>query len=175
MRATRARGVGGILTVVVLAACGTSALSPFAVDDVWARATPNGLGALYATVTTDHDDMLVDVVVDREIAGIVELHEVINDDGVMRMQQVAGIPVSRGNKRVLRPGDYHVMLRALPRMLGAGETFTVTFIFASGRTLQSEAHVRTITDDTMSHDTMHEMDTHATPMSDEIRHGIPKG
>jgi len=137
------------VTAIVLAACGTSSSSPFAVDDVWARSTPNGLGAVYATLTTDQDDELVGAIVDAAVAGGVELHEVINDDGVMRMQQVAGIPVSAREARMLRPGDYHVMLLELPRMLDEGETFTVTFMFASGRTLQAEAQVRVIEDDTM--------------------------
>jgi hypothetical protein len=39
----------------------------------------------------------------------------------------------------------------MPQMLEPGETFTVTFFFASGRTLEAEAQVRVIEDDTMSH------------------------
>lgn len=164
------------VTAVVLAACGTSSTSPFAVDDVWARSTPNGLGAVYATFTTDQDDELVDAVVDAAVAGQVELHEVTNDDGVMRMQQVVGIPVSAGEARMLRPGDYHVMLLELPRMLEEGETFSVTFMFASGRTLQAEAQVRTIEDDTMSQShSMTDMGHDRTSMSGGSSQGMPRG
>ncbi|MEX2533158.1 MAG: copper chaperone PCu(A)C [Nitriliruptoraceae bacterium] len=164
------------LTSVVLVACSTSSTSSFAVDDVWARSTPNGLGAVYATFTTDQDDELVDVSVDAAVAAVAELHEVINDDGVMRMQQVAGIPVSASEARVLRPGDYHVMLLDLPRMLEEGETFTVTFTFASGRTLQAEAQVRTIEDDTMSQDhSMTDMDEDEAPMSGGNSQEMPRG
>lgn len=170
----------GVWLSVLLAACSGGETTAFAVDDVWARSTPNGLGALYATFTTDQDDEIVDVVVDADVAGIVELHEVLNDDGVMRMQQVTAIPVSTTEPRVLRPGDYHVMLLELPQMLNEGTTFPVTFLFASGRSLQAEAQVRTIEDDTMSHGSMsamteHDMKEDETPMSGGATHVMPRG
>ncbi len=163
MRKNRAVGLA-VLLAVGLAACGGGETATFAVDDVWARSTPNGLGAVYATFTTDQDDELVDAIVDASIAAVVELHEVINDDGVMRMRQVSGVPMVRGEERLLRPGDYHVMLLDMPQMLEPGETFTVTFFFASGRTLEAEAQVRVIEDDTMPHG--HSMSDHGHSMTD---------
>jgi len=61
-------------------------------------------------------------------------------------------------------------------MLEEGEMFTVTFTFASGRTLQAEAQVRTIEDDTMSQDHgMTDMDKDEAPMSGGSTHGMPRG
>jgi periplasmic copper chaperone A len=149
MRATFGGFVVGVSLLLV--ACSGGQTASFAVEDVWARSTPNGLGAVYGTFTTDVDDALVDVRLDPALAGRVELHEVLNDDGVMRMRQVTAVSVLAREPRVLRPGDYHVMLFDLPQMLVEGETFTVTFVFASGRTLTADAQVRLIEDDTMPH------------------------
>lgn len=144
--------------MLALAACASDEAAAFGVTDVWARSTPNGLGAVYATFTTDADDELVSAEVNPDVASRVELHEVVNDDGVMRMQQVGSIPVTTAEGRMLRPGDYHVMLLDLPQMLAEGDTFDVTFVFASGRTLTAPAEVRLIEDDTMSHGDMHDHD-----------------
>lgn len=176
MQTVRFRALG--VLALLLSACsgGATATYEFAVDDVWARATPNNLGAVYATITTDVDDELIDVQVDTAIAQSVELHEVVNDAGVMRMQQVGAVPVSASEPRQLRPGDYHVMLIDMPDMLTPGTTFSVTFVFASGRTIDATAEVRTVEDDTMPHGhgmpaMPHDDDDHDTPMP----HGMPRG
>lgn len=168
-----------VVTFVLAACSGTETVTAqLAVGDVWARSTPNNLGAVYATFTSDVDDELVDAQVEETIAGTVELHEVVNDGGVMRMQQVPAVPVQAGEARELRPGDYHVMLIDMVEMLPPGTTFPITFVFASGRTLEATAEVRMIEDDTMSHghhmehhDHDHHDHDHETPM----HHGMPRG
>lgn len=148
----RTRVLGMVLVLLVAAVtfgCAGAETHTFAVTDVWARSTPNGLGAVYGTFTTDVDDELVAADVDGVIAGRVELHEVIDVDGVMRMQQVTGIPLSRTQQLTLKPGDFHVMMLEMPQMLAEGATFPVTFTFASGRTLTAEAIVRATEDDAM--------------------------
>ncbi len=84
---------------------------PVQVDKAWARATAAGAmsGGIFLTVTdTGAPDRLVGA--STPAAATAELHETVNDNGVMRMRPVAGLPLETGGTVVLKPGSYHVML-----------------------------------------------------------------
>jgi len=137
---------------LALAACGgeTGGLT---VEDPWVRSNPNGLGAAYMVLTAPADDELVSASVDPSIAGTVEVHEVVMDDGMMRMQEVAGIPLPAGEAVTLEPGGYHVMLLEMPAMLEPGTDVDVTLVLASGAEVTVTAEVRASTmDDDMDMD-----------------------
>ncbi|NLS12496.1 copper chaperone PCu(A)C [Vibrio sp. SM6] len=57
----------------------------------------------------------------------VELHTVIEKDGVMTMQQITRLRVDEG-RTTLKPGGYHLMLTKLKRSIKAGETYPVTLM-----------------------------------------------
>ncbi len=105
------------------------------VDAAFLRAAPPNAPVLggYAVITNagQEDDTLIAAV--TEAAGRVELHEMILEDDVMRMREVAGgIPVPAGGTVVLRPGGLHLMLMAPTGAAAVGETRDVTLTFASG-------------------------------------------
>jgi copper(I)-binding protein len=63
----------------------------------------------------------------------VELHEHINDDGVMRMREVdGGFVVSEDQPLQMKPGGFHIMLIGLSDPLMAETDITLTLGFASG-------------------------------------------
>ena len=125
---------------LLLAACSASA--ELTVEDPWVRSNPNGMGAAYMVITAPEDDELVAASVDPSIAGTVEVHEVAMQDGAMRMQEVAGIPLPAGEAVALEPGGYHLMLLDMPRVLAAGTEVDVTLTFASGTEVTVTAVVR---------------------------------
>ena len=125
---------------LLLAACSASA--ELTVEDPWVRSNPNGMGAAYMVITAPEDDELVAASVDPSIAGTVEVHEVVMQDGAMRMQEVAGIPLPAGEAVALEPGGYHLMLLDMPRVLAAGTEVDVTLTFASGTEVTVTAVVR---------------------------------
>jgi copper(I)-binding protein len=53
----------------------------------------------------------------------------VNDNGVMRMRPVPGLPLETGKPVVLKPGSYHVMLMGLKQQLKPGDSFPVTLTF----------------------------------------------
>lgn len=59
----------------------------------------------------------------------IELHTVKMDGHVMTMQQVKGINVPPGEKAVLAPGGYHLMLFDAVKRFKDGESFPVTLTF----------------------------------------------
>lgn len=66
------------------------------------------------------------------VAGIVELHTHIHDNGVMRMRKIKQIDLPTGQAVSLQPGGLHVMLLGLNRDLKPGEQVEITLGFKDG-------------------------------------------
>ena len=94
-----------------------------AVSNAWARATPGTAttGAAYVTITDNGSpDRLTGF--STPVAGTAQLHEMKTVNGVMKMREVAGIPLQTGKPVTLAPGGYHVMLTRLKHPLKEGDT-----------------------------------------------------
>ncbi len=114
----------GLATVALADEAGVKA------TDAWARATTASAktGGVFLTLSADDvTDRLVSA--SSPAAKIVELHETVNDGGVMRMRPVERLVVEDGQKVVLKPGGLHIMLMGLTRPLNRGETFPITLTF----------------------------------------------
>ena len=140
MRRRTARLLAAVALSTLLVACSTDA--GVTVEDPWVRSNPNGLGAVYMVLTVPEADELVAASVDPSIAGTVEVHEVLMQDGMMRMQEVAGIPLPAGEPVALEPGGYHIMLLEMPVVLDPGTEVELVLTFASGTELPVTATVR---------------------------------
>lgn len=130
----------GLLTMNAIA--GQRALH---VVDAWARATPAvaPVAGGYLTVTNDGDapDRLLGV--ESTIAKRIEIHEMRNDAGVMRMRRITdGLPLPAHGRLELKPGGYHLMLIGPGRALVTGETFKATLVFEHGGRLPATFVVR---------------------------------
>lgn len=119
--------------------------SDISLDHVWARASAGNAttGAAYLTVT-DHGrpDRLVGV--STPVAATAELHETINDNGVMKMRPVAGIALEPGKPVKFLPGGYHVMLTGLKSPLKAGDSFPLTLAFEHAQPITVTATVEAV-------------------------------
>ena len=69
--------------------------------------------------------------VDSPIAGAAQLHEHVNKDGLMKMQQVPTVDIPAGGVVTFAPMAYHVMLLDLKdrSKLTDGQTFPLTLHF----------------------------------------------
>ena len=140
-----------LLLVVVLVACGgqTADTPPAAndelvVDNVTANLTlPTTSGAVYMRITngTDQDDALLGAIVPG--CGLVELHEMVMDGDVMRMNPVEGgqIPIPAGQTVMLERGGLHVMCMEKTGTYAVGDTVPVTLQFANAGTIDVSAEV----------------------------------
>jgi copper(I)-binding protein len=63
----------------------------------------------------------------------VELHNMIDDNGIMRMREVKSIPIKAGDHVSLTPQGYHIMLMDLTKPLMAGETIELTLHFKNAK------------------------------------------
>ena len=70
----------------------------------------------------------------RGCGAAVELHESINDNGVMKMEpHPEGFEIPAGGTLELKPGGKHVMLLGLVKPLAVGDTIELTLNFEGQR------------------------------------------
>ncbi|HEY2132135.1 MAG TPA: copper chaperone PCu(A)C, partial [Acetobacteraceae bacterium] len=125
--------VASLLAVSPAMAQNSAAPSPssVAVQNAWARATTRNAqsGGIFLTLTDKGaPDRLVGVT--TPVAAMAQLHQSVNDNGVMKMDAVPALDLPPGKPVELKPGGYHIMLMGLKQQLKPGDTFPVTLNFA---------------------------------------------
>lgn len=85
-----------------------------------------GGGYMTITNTGESADVLVGVKADFPR---VEIHESVEEDGVMKMNHVGRIEIPAGETVELKPGGYHVMFMGLSEPLEEGGTIPATLVF----------------------------------------------
>lgn len=125
--------------VALVTLCGTaraqqapaSTGAAIAVESPWARATPPSAptGAIYFTLhNAGHgDDRLI--AASTPAAKKAELHTHLMEGDIMRMREVAAVPVPAGKDVRFVPGGYHVMLMGLNHPLKQGDKVELTLTF----------------------------------------------
>jgi copper(I)-binding protein len=119
-------------------------------DAPWARAASGGghgggmkgNGAVYVKISNHGQGADAVVSAASDAAQTVELHEVVNDAGVMRMRPVPRIDVPAGATVELKPGGYHIMLLGLRSDLKPGTAVKVTVTLEKAGPVTLEAPVR---------------------------------
>ncbi len=115
------------LAALALAAAANAQVT---VKDPWVRATvpqQKATGA-FMQLTAAQDVKLV--AGSSPVAGVVEIHEMVMDNNVMKMREVpGGLPLSAGKTVDLKPGGYHVMLMDLKGQIKDGDTVPVSLVF----------------------------------------------
>lgn len=114
------------------------------VGDPHVRLAPPGARATGAFMALKNDGAepahLVSAASDA--ARVVELHDHINDGGVMRMRQIKEIIVPAKGETLLKPGSYHVMLIDMKAPLKEGDHVVITLEFSDGSRKEVHATVR---------------------------------
>ena len=150
---SRASSACVLLGSLALAACAERAeripaatTADLSIHDAYAPASAApDVGSLYFTVVSGGtvEDTLVQI---RIVAGHAELHDVVTEDGLTRMQHVPALAIPAGGTVRLEPGGYHVMLTALPGPLVVGDTLSVTLQFSRTPSVTFSVPVLTYTD-----------------------------
>lgn len=133
------------IVALLCAAVGTSALAGgIVVVDPYIRMVPQGVpttGAFMLIKNTGNTDRKL-LRVDSPIAKSVELHNHVNDNGVMRMRPVKEIELKAKGQAELKPGSFHVMLIDLTKVLQEGEKVPMTLSFDDGSNEKLDATVK---------------------------------
>ncbi len=125
------------LAVVLLAATpalgqttGVQQAATIQVQNAWARATTPAAqaGGVFLTITDrGAPDRMLSAA--TPVAATAELHETIDDHGVMKMRPVPALPLPTGTAVELKPGSYHIMLMGLKQQLKPGDSFPIVLNF----------------------------------------------
>jgi copper(I)-binding protein len=102
------------------------------VVNVRARPAPleEGNGAVFLTVLNGLDKAVRLASISGTAAGAIELHETVNENGVMKMEpHPEGFEIPAGDTLELAPGGKHVMLLGLTKPLAVGDSFDLTLNF----------------------------------------------
>lgn len=116
---------------------------------------------MFGEIVNDGSAEVVLVGGSSDVAGMVEIHEVVEG----QMQAIAGgLTVAAGSTAVLEPGGNHIMLMKLSKTLAVGDEVTVTLTFKDGSTLTVTAPVKTVAGGDESYEESGEM-SHGDDMS----------
>ena len=120
-----------LLASVAILALNAWAQSNVKIEDAWVRGTvaqQKATGA-FMRLTAQRDARLV--AASSPAAGVVEIHEMSMDQGVMKMRAIAGLDLPAGKTVELKPGGYHVMLMDLKAPVAADQPVPLTLVFES--------------------------------------------
>lgn len=112
-----------------LALAALSSTAQVTVSEPWVRATvpqQKATGA-FMKLQSAQDAKLVSA--KSAVAGVVEVHEMAMDAGVMKMRAVDSLALPMGKAVDLKPGGYHVMLMDLKSQLKDGDAVPLTLTF----------------------------------------------
>lgn len=140
---------------------GNAAAADLDVKDPWVRGTVPAQKVTGAFMQFSSQGGVSIVGAASPAAGVVEIHEMAMDGGVMKMRAVQRLDVPPGRPVELKPGSYHVMLIDLRKPLVAGEVVPITLkVEGKDRKVEAvevKAAVRalTATAPAMNHEHMH--------------------
>jgi periplasmic copper chaperone A len=128
----------------LFAAAAVAQATDVQITSAWARATPGGAqtAAAYVSLEAPAGDKLTGA--STPAAQKAEIHEMSMDNGVMKMRPVDGVDLPPGEKVMLKPGGYHIMLTGLAKPLVEGESFPLTLDFAKAGARQVTVSVQKV-------------------------------
>lgn len=139
-----------------LAACGsdddddaaTSGDSAITVEDPWVKANTEEqqkMTGAFGTIVNSSDTDLTVVSADTSASDYTELHEVVEMDGKMVMQEKdGGFVVPAGGEHVLEPGNDHVMIMKQSEPIKPGDEVEITLVLDDDTTYTYSAQARDV-------------------------------
>ena len=131
------------ITAVVLGIATSASAQTVTVKDAWVRASVQGqsaTGAFMSITATDTTRLMGGV---SPVAGVVEVHEMKMDGGVMKMRAVeGGLEIAAGKTVELKSGGYHVMLMDLKAALPKASTVPLTLVFKDAKGVESRLELK---------------------------------
>jgi len=134
-----------LLAVGALTACSSNATEDNAataspvtecaltVTDPWVKATDEEMTAAFGVVENAGDADITITSATSPAAGMVEIHEVVDQDGQMVMQpKEGGLLVPAAGSAQLKPGADHLMLMELSAPIKAGDEVEITAVCSTG-------------------------------------------
>lgn len=134
-----------VLTAALLFSSGVlaAAADNVSVQDPYVRLAPPGAPttAAFMVLKNGGDKDVKVVKADNPASKVTEIHNHINDGGVMRMRQVQAVEIKAKGEAVLKPGGLHIMLIDLKAPMKEGDVVPITLSFDDGSSKKVDATV----------------------------------
>ena len=114
--------------------------SPLTLKDGWAKAAQRSqMTAGFGTLRNPTRSSIRIIGAYSPYADVLQLHQTVQEDGAMSMQQkIGGFVIPAGGMLELKPGGNHVMFMKLTRPIKAGSLVPVTFVTSDGGLLRAK-------------------------------------
>ena len=111
----------------------TTSKSPLTMTDGWAKAADSGMSAGFGMLKNPTTKPIRVIGAYTTTSPVVQLHEVVDKDGAMVMQQkMGGFVIPAGGMLELKPGGNHMMFMKIAKPITAGSTVPITLVTADG-------------------------------------------
>jgi len=122
------------------------------VTNAWVQAMPPAQTstAAYMTITNDSALQAVLTSASSDIAGAVEIHQMSEANGMMKMAMVPNISIPSKLSVTLKPGGFHIMLINLKKSVNKGDIVPITLHFQDGSDIVVKAEVKAQQEDNSS-------------------------
>lgn len=138
MATDRAISSSGLTATTTAASSRMLVAAQIVVSDAHARAVapgqPNSAVFMQLQNNDTQDHTLISA--SSEVAAAVELHNHVNEGGVMKMRQVDKIDLPAGKIVALKSGGLHIMLIGLKKPLKLGEAIELSLSFEDNSSLK---------------------------------------
>lgn len=128
-----------LLLALLLSGCAswTQTQSRLSVEEGWVRLMPPVApnSAAYFTLNNQGKTAVDLIAVESDVAGVLELHTIVEEGELRRMQQLQKVTVPAQGSVQFKPGSYHVMLIGLKKPLQENQIVPLTLRFVSGESL----------------------------------------
>ncbi|WP_223879652.1 copper chaperone PCu(A)C [Dechloromonas sp. CZR5] len=113
------------------------------VQDPYVRLAPPNAPATgaFMVIKNNGDKDIKVVKAENTASKVTELHNHLNEGGVMKMRPVQSVDIKAKGEAVLKPGGLHVMLIDLKAAMKEGDVVPITFTFDDGSTKKVDAKV----------------------------------
>ncbi len=121
-----------------------AALAQVTVKDAWVRATVAQQKATGAFMQLQSAQEARLVAAQSPVAGVVEVHEMAMDGGVMKMRAIPSLALPAGKGVELKPGGFHIMLMDLKGQVKDGDTVPVTLVVEGKDSKRQNVEVKAV-------------------------------
>jgi len=123
-----------LVASLCLLAAATLAQAQVTIQDPWVRGTvpKQQASGAFMQLSASKDTRLI--AAQSPVANVVEIHEMLMDNNIMKMRQIPGLDIVPGRVLELKPGGFHIMLIELKQQLKGGDVVPITLIFEDTQT-----------------------------------------
>ncbi len=132
------------LTALLLCLSAPAFAADIKIENAQAFETSEGMknGAALFTITNDGKEADKLVAASTPVTDHAEIHEMSEENGVMKMGKVDSVTVEAGKSVTFSPDGYHVMLMGLKAPLKAGSEFPLTLKFEHAGDVETKVTVK---------------------------------